>query len=285
MEGFSDLLFLLIMFLVISRSFGAARRKKEKQEQGSQGSIGQVEQPPAEVQGSREPGLRSPEQMRTREQMRPSRDRVPQRREPVRPPLDPAGASPGGPTRAAKRSDPVSEFRRRLIDAAREWEAEQRRRAGIPDEDVDRARQERQIPPTSPPARQPSHREGHPAAREAKQARPDSPWRTDEKQPPAGSPSRWQETRDVTPDRTAAALAGRRREPPAESQSLEVRPRAARLSTGLTSGASGASGADESRELAPHERKTSSPLARLERFPPLKRAVILAEILGRPRPR
>jgi hypothetical protein len=280
MEGFSDLLFLLIMFLVISRSFGAARRKKEEQEQASQGSIAQAEPPREQVQASREPGLRSHEQMRTRDQMRPPRDRVPQRSEPARPSLDPAGASPGGQTRAAKRSDPVSEFRRRLVDAAREWEAEQRRRAGIPDEEGDRARPERQMPSTPPPARQPAHRE-RPAAREAKQAKPDSPWRTEEKQPPAGLPSRWKETRDVTPDRTAAALAGRGG-PRAETPPLEVRPRAARHSTGLTGGASAA---DESRELAPHEHKTASPLARLERFPPLKRAVILAEILGRPRPR
>ena len=102
-------------------------------------------------------------------------------------------------------------------------------------------------------------------------------------------------TRDVTPDRTAAVRVGRAgagqvmSSPPAGGRppgervtpgGLEVAPLpATRHSRGLEEGELGA---DESRELAPHERRTPSPLARLERFPPLKRAVILAEILGRP---
>ncbi len=268
-------MFLLIMFLVISRSFGAAKRKREREEQASQGSVGQVERPRAEVQGSREPGLRSGEQMRSREQMRAPRGRAPRAGEPVRPSFDPTDATPGGTSRAARRSDPVSEFRRRLIEAAREWETEQRRRAGIPVEGAEGTLPEHQTPPPGQPPRQ-SRREAHPAAREARQTAPASPWRTEEKQPRAGAPSRWQETHDVTPDRTAAVLAGRAGEGPVPSS----RPAVGRPSREGV--ASEELGADESRELAPHERKTASPLARLDRFPPLKRAVILAEILGRP---
>jgi hypothetical protein len=286
MEGFSDLLFLLIMFLVISRSFGAAKRNREKQEQqASQGSVDQVERPRAEVQGSRDPGLRSGEQMRSREQMRAPRGRAPRAGEPVRPSFDPTDATPGGTSRAAKRSDPVSEFRRRLIEAAREWEAEQRRRAGIPIEGAEGGLPEQQSSAPAQPPRQ-SHREAHPAAREARQTAPTSPWRTEEVHPPAGVPSRWLETHDVTPDRAAAVLAGRAGEglvtssPRPSVGGLESDPlRATHDTRGV---AAEELGADESRELAPHERKTISPLARLERFPPLKRAVILAEILGRP---
>jgi hypothetical protein len=237
MEGFSDLIWLLIMFLVITRGLSAARKSKQPPKPPPPTEIPERSSRPASASRSSEPARRAEQS------------------------VDQVQSGPGQKSRGAKRSDPVTEFRRRLVEAAREWEAEQRRRAGVPIED---------LPGTA-------------------SQRPDA---TTEAGPPPRRSS-W-ETRDVTPDRVAGQLAERgepqqRERVPARRPGRQLepepavtpRPQPARP-VSLTP-AKIAQIEPRAGDVPGTERTVHEPLARLERFKPLKRAVVLAEILGLPK--
>lgn len=251
MEGFSDLIWLLIMFLVITRGLGAARKGKQPPQPPPPTEIPErSDHHPAPASRSSERAIRRADRSVDQTQSGPGqKSRV-------------ARTSKG-----AKRADPVTEFRRRLVEAAREWEAEQRRRAGVPIEDLPGAASQ------GPDARSEPVRE-----------------------------SSW-ETRDVTPDRVAGRLAERRearerdraptRRPRHEPEpatrpaprSQPVRPlpvpsaRVAEVEPPARVAEPEPPGAD----VPATTRTVHEPLARLERFRPLKRAVVLAEILGLPK--
>lgn len=212
MDSFSDLLWLLIIFLVITRGLGAARKHKG------------LPQPP--------PSTDLPE--------RSTRPVEPAGRRPDRS-MDQTRSGPAQRAREAKRSDPVTGFRRRLMEAAREWEAEQRRSAGLPIEDV-----------AEGASRSPE------ATTEPRASRQRSAW----------------ETRDVTPDRVAQQFA--KREVSAERASAPPRRSRQPLEPDPEMEA-------QATAIARPGRSASEPLAPLERFQPLKRAIVLAEILGVPR--
>jgi hypothetical protein len=242
MEGFSDLIWLLIMFLVITRGLGAARKSKQPPKPPAPSEIPERSSRPAPASRPSEPAVRRAEQS-----------------------VDHAQSGPGRSSRAAKRSDPVTEFRRRLMEAAREWEAEQRRRAGVPIEELPETaspRPEATIDPSrrdrSGVPRDPSRGAAEPALRQP------APW----------------ETRDVTPDRMTEQLATR----------VEVpTPRATRPQPERAEGPAPLAPAGSPQVEVPltdpsrSGRPAHEPLARLDRFQPLKRAVVLAEILGLPR--
>lgn len=235
MEGFSDLIWLLIMFLVITRGLGAARKGKRPPQPPPPTEIPERPSRPAPASRSSEPPVRRADQ---------SADQI--------------QAGPGQKSRGAKRSDPVTEFRRRLVEAAREWEAEQRRRAGVPVED---------LPRTTP---------SHPDAT------------TEAGTPPTRSS--W-EARDVTPDRVAAQRGElrERERVPATRPGHRVEPEPAVVPRSQPavpvplSPAKSPEGLPRAGDVPGAERPTHEPLARLERFDPLKRAVVLAEILGLPK--
>lgn len=256
MEGFSDLLWLLIMFLVITRGLGAARKGKE----------------PPQPNPSPDLPERSP---RTTETAVHRADR-PAGRE-----LSQAQPSSGQRARAGRRLDPLAEYRRRLVDAAREWEVEQRRRAGLPIEEppptplarreatMDRSR-ETSRPRAHPPARPRSREERFDVRKDPRRAERELPRRR------RASP----EARDVTPDRVVEqAATGEETPAPRETYLRPRRPERSVLPSPAESREAPAPTAGTATGLgSAHE-----PLARLDRFQPLKRAVVLAEILGLPK--
>jgi hypothetical protein len=253
MEGFSDLVWLLIMFLVITRGLSAARKGKKPPQPPPPTEIPQRSSRPASASRPSEQTARRADQS-----------------------VDQIQSGPGQKSRGAKRSDPVTEFRRRLVEAAREWEAEQRRRAGVPIEDLPGTASQRPDA-TTEPGRQPSRPRPHPPARPA-EPRKRSSW----------------EARDVTPDRVAGQLAERgesperdrvparrpRHQPEPETQ---VTPPSQPARAASLTPAKAAEVEPRAGDVPGRERHVHEPLARLERFRPLKRAVVLAEILGLPK--
>lgn len=204
----------------------------------------------------------------------------------------------GGPERAEGTTradtparDPLGGMRERLLEAAREWEAEQRRRTGLPERPgqaeaestaatLDRPAAEPGRRGASRPAR-PSPREGRPRGSQAPSERRPGGLRAEPGRSVPGRPG------PRRPDTGRRADAARRRPQPstewrdvslpapragAEIAEPTPRPRPARVAP--------AGAADAA---SPQRARKPAPLESLERYEPLKRAIVLAEILGRPR--
>ncbi len=227
----------------------------------------------------------------------------------------------GGPERAEGTTradtpapDALGGMRERLLEAAREWEAEQRRRTGLPERPgqaeaestaatLDRPAAEPGRRGASRPAR-PSPREGRPRGSQAPSERRPGGLRAEPGRPVPGRPgpgrpdpgrrmdaprrrpqpsTEWRdvslpapradaEMAEPTPRPRPTRVEPRDLATPAPQRAAPGAPRSARVAP---AGAAGAA--------SPQGARKPAPLESLERYEPLKRAIVLAEILGRPR--
>ncbi len=220
------------------------------------------------------------------------------------PPEGPEGV--GGPERAEETArsgraarDPLGGMRERLLEAAREWEAEQRRRAGLP-ESAGRTEAESAAATLDRPAAEPGRRGASRPARPAPQERrPRGPQAPAERRPGGvrAEPGRGRPAPGRPPGRPARGREpeGPRRRPPPRTEWRDVSlpvPRSPGEMGEPVTPRPPAPEAPRSARAAPRPRVIATPPPRaeraatldsIERYPPLKRAIILAEILGPPR--
>jgi hypothetical protein len=155
-----------------------------------------------------------------------------------------------------------ADWRERLVEAAREWELEQRRRAGEPVE-------------TTPKEAQPST----PAQVELPQATVPMPRQAAPPAPRRAAPPEKRRrssvlVRDMTPDRVESGLAEMERRVPAAEETTSRRLREEAVPEVVAT------------PIEPRPRRSTghpAALARLERYSPLRRAILYTEIFGPPK--